>query len=593
MLSRKLIGLLVVLSFSGTLSAQTAPPKPKPGKKPAAVAKKPVPKTAEPAPAPAPAPPPSDVQILTKYITGAQISENKTYIKGARQRFEFPGITMITQCDLKRSLQIHDATKQYMVVSTEMPASAPPAAIPDPQASAMALMGNPGATPPTPPKPQGGVIAETITLTDTGERKQMFGLEARHIKTAIVRQPGANACDTKSSTVETDGWYADLPDYVSCPSLSTPPPPPPPSGQQACTDRVVTQQAGDAKLGFALSTMVTTTVTDGKDKDKDKDKNKDTDVTTMSMEVTDLKVTSLDNALFDVPPGYAEVKNYKALLPSIANGGSLADAVFGSITDGTSSVAPKNPGVIRIGIVNPTNKSGREVSDPTLIGSLLAAFTKKPFEGLPVSGATAAELDRDGAAKACDYILVSEIAELKTSKPNKVGGMLRKVSGDANAPTEIHEARIDYKLYAVGDPTKPKVTSSMKASSGGGFGVGSALRLAAFAGSMYLTMGMGSGMMMGMLGQNSSLAALGGMGGGPMMGRMNPGMSAAMSMMSQAQMMGGMGMPTGAAGMGMGMGGDPSGQKAAETVQEALTKTGKQVAEELKKAKSPAAAEKK
>ena len=158
-----------------------------------------------------------------------------------------------------------------------------------------------------PPPPKGGVITETITLTDTGDRKQMFGLEARHIKTVVVRKPGANACETKTITVETDGWYADLPEHASCPSAPTQTaPPPPPAGQQACIDRVETQQVGTAKLGFALSTDVITISEEGKDKD----------LTTMAVEVTDLKVTSLEPALFDVPPGYTEVKSYAELLPS-------------------------------------------------------------------------------------------------------------------------------------------------------------------------------------------------------------------------------------------------------------------------------------
>ena len=44
----------------------------------------------------------------------------------------------------------------------------------------------------------------------------MFGLEARHIKTLIVRQPGANACESKTTRIETDGWYADLPEHAAC-----------------------------------------------------------------------------------------------------------------------------------------------------------------------------------------------------------------------------------------------------------------------------------------------------------------------------------------------------------------------------------------
>ena len=168
------------------------------------------------------------------------------------------------------------------------------------------------------------------------------------------------------------------------------------------------------------------------------------------------------------------------------------------------------------------------------------------------SAATPAEIDRDAASKACDYVFTSDIAELKTSKPNKVGGLLKKVSGDVSGPTEIHEVRIDYKLFSVGDPVKPTVASSVKASSGGGFGFGSALRLAYFAGSMYMTMGMGAGMggmggMAGLMGPSSALAGLGG-------GMMNPGMGAAMSIVSA-----GSGMLGGALA---GMPGDASAERA-------------------------------
>ena len=571
MVSHKLVGALVALSFACVASAQTTTSKPKQAKK-APTASKSAPKAVEPAPPPPPPAVPTDVQARTKYVTGAQVSENTTYIKGARQRFEFPGITMITQCDLKRSIQLHDATKHYMVTSTEAPAPTAAAAPPESDMAAqMAAMSAAGGLGAAPAKPQGGVIAETITLTDTGERKQIFGLEARHIKTVVTRQPGPNACETKATTLETDGWYGDLPDHPSCPSAPAQAAPPAPAGQQACTDQVVTQQSGDAKLGFALSTVVTTTVVDTKASEKDREKDKE--VTTMSMEVTDLKVTSLDKALFDVPADYTEVKDYKTLLPSLATGGSLADAVFGSITDGTSTVAPKKDGIIRVGVVTPTNKSGKDMPDMRLVGSLLSGFTKQPFEALAVYGATPAELDRDAASKGCDYIFASDIAELKTSKPNKVGGMLKKVSGDTNTPSEIHDVRIDYKLYAVGDPSKPKVSSSVKASSGGGFGFKSALKLAYFAGSMYFTMGMGGGMgMMNMMGQG-----VGGLGG--MMGaRMNPGMGAAMSIMSAGSGM----MLTG------GMAVEGFGEKALETVQDGLVKAGKHAADELKKGKSSA-----
>jgi hypothetical protein len=477
---------------------------------------------------------------------------------------------MINQCDLKRSVQLNAASKQFIVVPTDSPTQPPaatPAAGPETpdaatQAQLAAISGRGGRG--GPPKPKGGVISETITLTDTGERKELFGRAARHIKTVLARQPGPNACESKTTRVETDGWYVDLPDHDVCPSAPPPQPSAPPA-DGACTDRVETRRVGEAKLGFAVATTTTTTTEDGKE----------TESSSSTMEVTDLQVTSLGAELFDVPAGYSEVKTYQELLPALATGGTLTDALFGSIADGTSAVAPKKPGVIRIGVVDTVNKSDRNVPTPAMRIALVAAFAKAPYEAVPLVGATPVELNRDAAAKACDFVITSDLTELKSSKPGKVGGMLKKVSGDPGAQEEIHEARVDYKLYAIADQSKPRIAATAKASSGGGFGLSSALRVAAFAGSMYMgmTMGMmgGNPMMMNMMGSYGSFGVGAGMGGG--MSMVNPGMGAAVSMMSQASMH----MP----GMD-----DATKYKALETVEDALSKVGKQVGEELKKGKS-------
>ncbi|CAN5650531.1 hypothetical protein BH23ACI1_BH23ACI1_30650 [soil metagenome] len=576
---RELISILVALSFSVVISAQAPPPKPKPPSEKPATSQKAPPKgrkaLPEPAPAPAPPPPPTDVQLRTSYTTGAQVSENRTYIRGARQRFEFPGITVITQCDMERSLWINDATKQYMEVSTApRPAVSPsPADLPqDAESSEQA----PDASESKDGKARGGVITERVTLTDTGERKQMFGLEARRIKTVVAREPGENACQTTITTVETDGWYVDLPERPSCPGVAAARPPIP-AAETTCTDRVVTENTGSADIGFALSTTMTTTVTETKGRDRDREPA----VTSMAMEVTDLKVTSLDAALFEVPAGYARVEDSQSFLASLAAGGSLSEALFGSIASGTSTVAPKKAGVIRVGVVTPANRSGREVPADRLVGGLFDGFTHEPFESLPLTGSTAADLYRDAVEKSCDYVLFSDIAAIKTSKPNRVGGWLKKVANDGPPPSEIHEVRIDYRLHAVGDPEKARITSSANASSGGGFGLRSALRVAAFAGQMYLTMGMGSGLM-GMLGIDSPFGGLmGGFGDGVLGQRTNPGMSAAFSILSAAGDM--------AADDGQSAAEEDPAGKVTQTVHEGLSKASRQVAEELRKTRAATA----
>src|SRR5262245_5111531 len=200
------------------------PPPAKPPAKPAAPATRPAtpagsksaPATAKPAtttapatakPAPTPPPPPkpaTDVRMKTSYTQGAQVSQNMTYLQGPRQRVEFPGVVSLDQCDLKRSVMLNTSAKRYRVQSyaeSTAPAASP-AADPD-------LTGGPQ-------KGRGGVVTITTTLTDTLERQPMFSLEARRVKTIVVKQTAGNACDKSSFKIEMDTWYVDLPEQSMC-----------------------------------------------------------------------------------------------------------------------------------------------------------------------------------------------------------------------------------------------------------------------------------------------------------------------------------------------------------------------------------------
>ena len=96
-------------------------------------------------------------------------------------------------------------------------------------------------------------------ITDTGERREMFGLQARRVKVVTTREPSAAACDKSQTRSETDGWYADLPVSMQCPgaekaSSATDKP--------ECADTVTVESSGPpAALGYPLS--YTTTTTDG------------------------------------------------------------------------------------------------------------------------------------------------------------------------------------------------------------------------------------------------------------------------------------------------------------------------------------------
>ena len=543
-------------------------PQAKPAQRPAAKKPAPAKPVAAPAPKPEPPPPapppPPGVKMTTAFTQGAQVSENTTYLQGARQRVEFPGVVTLDQCDLKRTVLLNSAAKRYRVQAYPEPRATPKPTVAeplDPQAAQMAemakMMGQAQK-----PQARGGVVTFTTTLTDTLERQQMFGLEARRIKTTVFKQSSNSACDKSPLKIEIDAWYVDLPAQSACarPSGQEPAPAVDPN---ECTDTIETKAVGDVRLGFPIKLSTTTTTGEG---------NKSENVSS-SQEVTALEITQLDTALFDVPKDYAEAGSTAEIVPSMAKGGSLAEALFGSTADGTSTAAPKKPGVIRIGVLQPQNKVARDLPATGLREDLVAKF-KSGYEAVPLSGSSAAAVEADAVRLQCDYVMLTEIVEAKTSKPGKLGGLSKMTGG--GPPKDSHDVKVDYKLFAVGATQTPKASGNVKASNGG-FGVGSALRLAAFAGQMYMSLmmgGMGMGMMNPMMAM-SQMGGLGAMGGG----LYDPRASAMTSMMSSFGSMAAVG------GMGGGAMSDPSEAGMRDTLSEAMANSARSAMEQLSKKK--------
>lgn len=572
-------------------SAQTARPRPA-AKKPAA---KPAPKAAapEPAPAPPPAPvvepPPADVKLVTAYTQGAQVSQNTTYIRGARQRVEFPGMVSLDQCDLQRTILLSPPAKKFRVqpypggasTPTAPPAAEVPAGMSQAQAMAMANMMQGGAMPGQ--APRGGVVTMTTVVTDTAERQPMFGLEARRIKTVVTRTPSKDACEKTATRTEIDAWYVDLPRSGAACSHAAAPAPEPAAASSAdqCHDRVETRVAGDATLGFPVKT--TTTIVTGEGEKQE--------TSSTTAEVTALEITRLDAALFDVPADFTEAKSLVEMTPAAAAGGSLADALFGSTADGTSQAAPKRSGVVRIGVLEPVNKSGRTTLQMRAVRQeLVDELTKGNYDALPLKGSTPEAVLADASRLQCDYVLLADVLDVKTSKPGKLGGMMKMASGGGPAKDK-HEVKMSYRLYPADGSAAVKASGEVKADNGSGFGLGSALRMASFAGSMAMGFGGmrmmrgfggmgGLGMGMGMMNPMYGLASAGGMGamGG---GFFDP---RSMAMTSMALSLGsGMGAMGGMNGMSMpGFGFDPADQEVFQVATDAAGDVAKAVTDKLK-----------
>jgi hypothetical protein len=219
-------------------------------------------------------------------VGGNVVSTSDTSIKGSRTREvnQGPAGSTVTlrQCDLKRTVTINESAQTYHVANDPQDAAA---------ARAAAL-----ATGAPVPEISGGKIDVTTTITDTGERKQLYGYAARHLKVKVTQESSQNACTQVHQSFVIDGWYADVSkELAGCNQLA-----PPVRPAQGCQDSIVEHHSGSGKAGYPLSQTITMPGADGTP-------------TTVTIAVSELSKQTLEPALFDVPAGYRQVNTLAEL----------------------------------------------------------------------------------------------------------------------------------------------------------------------------------------------------------------------------------------------------------------------------------------
>jgi hypothetical protein len=541
-----------LLLLSGSAFAQGTKPAPKPAPKTAKPPAKSAPAPQKPAPAPLPPPPPpppSDVKFKTVYTNGDQVTESSTLIRGNRERYELGDTVLLKQHDLKRTVQISLASNTYLVSPEDAPA-APPA----PPADAAAV-----ATPP-------GVVLVSVSIVDLGDRKNIFGVEARHIRTLIDRQPQTGACDPTRMLIDTEGWYIDPPKVIA----AAPPAAAPPAAKGGCTDEIKTTETGDPKLlAFPMSYRTTFSRPD----------DKNSTPMTVAMEITGYEISKLDAELFDIPPGMTEAANAQQLAKAISDANEVKLA---SGTPDPIVVREKKPGAMRVGVPELVNKTAQTVDTRALRSRIIAELEEQKIDVIPMAAGSPAELNARAAQLGVDYLLIAEVTDLKVSKPGGLTKIMKNTAGEGAG--DITEAKLNVQLMPLGGKPRLSKTSSGK---DGGVNLKTSLKLAKLAGTLYLKMYMG-GMMGGQMSALSTVRMmnLGGLG--------NPALMQLQSSLGPTQGMGGSGMDrtagaamfvmqqamAGAAMNTMSQGG-PSFDSALD---EAIQDAGKDVVESLKKA---------
>jgi hypothetical protein len=362
----------------------------------------------------------ADIKIKTRQTAGGQTSENTTYIKGKRQRSEMMDGKMIniTQCDLRRDVQIMPDGKVYMV---------------NPFGDAAAQEDKTVSQSQTTTKLEtGGTVTMTYTTKDTGERRQMFGYTAKHLIITMESVASPDACSKNNSKMVMDGWYIDATWYFQCDrgyaNGYTPK-----SQRAGCQDKYLMKQVGTANRGYPVLEKMTMYDESGRE------------MMTSLSEVVELSQATLEASLFDVPQGFREVKDSSELYASMSSQSS-SQSSYSSTTSSknggdydapsnsgmsrnvknmsksdesvSSTVGAKKEGTVRIGLAGvKTGAIGEGLNATELAGAIqstLGEYLKgTKIELVQIEARLPTAIDAEAKQKECDYVLYAQVSHKK------------------------------------------------------------------------------------------------------------------------------------------------------------------------------------
>lgn len=353
----------------------------------------------------------ADIKIKTRQTVSGQSSENTTYIKGKRERIEMQDGQMvsITQCDMRRDIRLMPQAKAYMINPFDVVTQEKP--------SVTETKSTAGTT-------TGGTVTTTITIKDTGERKQMFGYAARHLIITTETEPSPDACQKTKTKMQTDGWYIDAEWDFQCDRGVNYTPYQ--NQKTGCQDKYNVKQVGTGKRGYPLYEKMT--MFDEGDKE----------TYSFVNEVVELSKVTLDNALFEIPADYREVKDAKDLYASMSSQSSGSTMQTSSTNTDSSGLnatlknaanqqqetqpqtelKAKKEGVIRLGLASVTTGSvGEGINAADLSAAIRNTLTQdlqnSNVEVVQLEAKAPSALDAEAKEKECDYIVYANVSHKK------------------------------------------------------------------------------------------------------------------------------------------------------------------------------------
>jgi hypothetical protein len=293
---------------------------------------------------------------------------------------------------------------------------------------------------------KGGVVAITRTSTDTGERQEMFGYKARHIKSSMIMESSPDACNQSHMKMETDGWYADLSAGFSCADDSYRALACGGGGKRGCSDRIVMKGGGGGALGYPLKQTMTMTSEHG--------------TFTTTTEVVELTNTAAEASLFDMPPG-CRATDMSAMMggaPATHSEAPPEPAAAPTKAAATPTAPPPAPalpakaaGVVRIGVVKIKDMTGQSLPIDNLRLNLISEIARHQLEAVPLDAeGPQQDVESEARSKQCDYVLYTASTQVKD--PNTGGLPAASLPKGVTLDPAKFQALTDVTLYKVGKP---------------------------------------------------------------------------------------------------------------------------------------------
>lgn len=373
------------------------------------------------------------------------------YVKGPTERRDINmmgmgDVSTITNCEQKKIITMNSKCQMYYAGDMDEPApsTAPAAGRAEPAR-------------------KGGVVKIHNEARDTGERKQLFGHQARHIIVKTTMEAGQGACAPLGRTeISNDMWVIDMQAQAACtPKMGEVPMMPDRGG---CRDKYEVSSTGSALGGLPVKTAMTVTTGQGQ-------------VQTMNMEIKELSTAPLDASLFQPPAGFKPAKSAQEVMTcGMGMGGamsSMAEAMRQAQREsrqkqaesGEAAASPaageqrreaaagpaageqRRAGVLLVGVVA-TDKSSK--LDPASVAAEIVEKIKSRdgYDAIRLEATNPADAQKEAADKHADFILYVDVTEAKTAMP-RMRGILGRATGVGGNLQPTQSVKMEYKLTTV------------------------------------------------------------------------------------------------------------------------------------------------